>query len=97
MGSSRSNRSRCLERLEQLERLGHEEPAKYWKEDALNELAVSLAEARRVLNGPVEKSLFLYSWLSLNPGTGPSDACLKRTGAAGAAPDQNPTPTRFRV
>ena len=57
MGSSRSNRSRCLERLEQLERLGHEELDKYWKEDALNELAVSLAEARGVPNGPVEKAV----------------------------------------
>jgi len=57
MGSSRSNRSRCLERLEQLERLGHEELAKYWKEDALNELAVSLPEARGVPNGPVEKAV----------------------------------------
>jgi len=57
MGSSRSNRSRCLERLEQLERLRHEELARYWKEDALNEVAVSLAEREVCQTGPVEKAV----------------------------------------
>jgi len=40
--------------------------------------------------------MFLCSRLSPEPG-GSSDAWSKRSGAASAAPDQKPTPTRFRV
>src|SRR5262249_12928875 len=89
---------RCLERLEQLERLRHEELARYWKEDALNEVAGKFAEREGGPKGAVGKGVwcFYIPRFSPKPGTSSAGACSERTGTAGAAPDQNPTPTQVQ-